>query len=1029
MKYEAVLSFFLTMQVLHHPISALTGGGSFAATSSGPTLPTTADNPTLNVKDSDGKRRRIKKKKRIKRNSTEINQSTLDESGESVESTEPSVEETPTLENVDKDDNIPKPQVRRKKRKVKGARRFPESTMSTQNRKFHDGVEVKGSAAESKSDDLKPDESRPGMSTRKKKVKRTRRKKKQVESTGQPEAEPSLEREEGKNKESASSLPSSSNVSGRAEKMAGVVKKKRRRRKHDGSIPSDGDKTERVKDEIDFPTNSETKINAVNRERYELNEARKTESMSAGTRSKIWGVASENPAIKTKQKRADAVKREANIAIGNGRIRSELSTYNKVSSRPDTGPDGEVIAPEHDNGGADDLEGYSEQTTANESFPIRYPNTSAEMQSPQHLLLDDEKRETATIVDSIPETAQNTRDADEDEAGSHDSVFVSMPSFTQSNKDYAREPVVRSGMVSDDATSTTENLSNTSIGKANATTQCSMEGTALSGTDAPVCATGTTQNAEDDLPSNNSTESPGSGFANEGKAFSANETLESINGDRSGNTTSVESIESIEIPIKAHNLTKEEEYGEQPKGSDHVLGAISSVERSTRSGHLLSSLEQRNSSVFNEASTGLGNFTSTSIVEPTQEQETSSEAVTAKRKSRKRFKKTRREARPETRKFKREDVASCEDEDTDMHISIVTWNLGEESPGEDDAKFIRRFQKCGTDQNGSDFVLISGQECENIKPRRTEGHRSREFRRLMIKMLGKNCVPIAMHLLGGIQFGLSCRRSVLQDLEHVSVADVTCGIGNVFHNKGAIGAFVQVKARNENASPNERRSKSLKMLFVTAHMAAHVKHFDARDSDFWRIVSELEAQAPEKFLRRRGSEESSGRALLDAMDRIFFCGDLNYRIDLPREVVEHTIQQMTDIEQCRGREEDIDNLRSSLLRHDQLLSSMADRRAFLSLAEGKIRFAPTFKFDKGSQEYDTSHKQRIPAWTDRVLFKPFGTRILEYNSVPSSHHSDHRPVHATFRVNSRGRVLPKLQKKTTVQRRKRKLSKPKRFDE
>ena len=115
--------------------------------------------------------------------------------------------------------------------------------MSTQNRKFHDGVEVKGSAAESKSNDLKPDESRPGMSTRKKKVKRTRRKKKQVESAGQLEAEPSLDREEGKNKESASSLPSSSNVSGRAEKMAGVVKKKRRRRKHDGSIPSDGDKT------------------------------------------------------------------------------------------------------------------------------------------------------------------------------------------------------------------------------------------------------------------------------------------------------------------------------------------------------------------------------------------------------------------------------------------------------------------------------------------------------------------------------------------------------------------------------------------------------------------------------------------------------------------------------------------------------------------------------------------------------------------------------------------------------------------
>jgi hypothetical protein len=29
---------------------------------------------------------------------------------------------------------------------------------------------------------------------------------------------------------------------------------------------------------------------------------------------------------------------------------------------------------------------------------------------------------------------------------------------------------------------------------------------------------------------------------------------------------------------------------------------------------------------------------------------------------------------------------------------------------------------------------------------------------------------------------------------------------------------------------------------------------------------------------------------------------------------------------------------------------------------------PTFKYDKGSDEFDTSSKARPPAWTDRVLF-------------------------------------------------------------
>ena len=228
-------------------------------------------------------------------------------------------------------------------------------------------------------------------------------------------------------------------------------------------------------------------------------------------------------------------------------------------------------------------------------------------------------------------------------------------------------------------------------------------------------------------------------------------------------------------------------------------------------------------------------------------------------------------------------LESSEDLDTDAVVSVVTWNLAEESPSETDASFIRHFRKCGIAHGtGSDLVLISGQECENIKPRRSEGRRSREYRRLMIKMLGKQYVPIALHLLGGIQFGLFAKRSFLKEIEHVSVADVTCGIGNVFHNKGAIAAFVRLKARNPSSNENggNSLSKSLRMVFVTSHMAAHVKNSDARDSDFWRISSELEAQAPEGFLPRKSSISAvagSESFLFDSVDRAFFCGDLNYR--------------------------------------------------------------------------------------------------------------------------------------------------------
>ena len=386
------------------------------------------------------------------------------------------------------------------------------------------------------------------------------------------------------------------------------------------------------------------------------------------------------------------------------------------------------------------------------------------------------------------------------------------------------------------------------------------------------------------------------------------------------------------------------------------------------------------------------------------------------------------------------------DDSTKITVSVVTWNFAEASPSEDEAKFLRQFRKAHPSlssqdgRKGSDIVLIGGQETEDIKPRRAEGNRSRELRRLVIKMLGKDYVPIAIHSLGGVQFCLCVRREILNEVELCSVADVTCGIGNVFHNKGAICAYVQMKARNKKENSNSedeessttKRQKSVKMLFVAAHMAAHVKNVDARNEDFWRIASELEAQAPPRFLRPKSPREEDlvdaenvgGSHLIDSMDHVFFCGDLNYRIDLPREITEYTVMQ---IEEClqQGNEREADKLRLSLLRHDQLSRVMSEGAAFLGFAEGKITFPPTFKFDKGTKSYDTSHKQRVPAFTDRILFKPFGVRVLEYRSEVDATHSDHRPVTGTFLVDIEGKKLPEQSRRQKPKKRsRRKKSRP-----
>lgn len=59
---------------------------------------------------------------------------------------------------------------------------------------------------------------------------------------------------------------------------------------------------------------------------------------------------------------------------------------------------------------------------------------------------------------------------------------------------------------------------------------------------------------------------------------------------------------------------------------------------------------------------------------------------------------------------------------------------------------------------------------------------------------------------------------------------------------------------------------------------------------------------------------------------------------------------------------------------DQLRNEMAAGRTFATLQEAPITFRPTYKFNKVEPfDYDSSEKRRVPAWTDRILFR--GTQI------------------------------------------------------
>jgi inositol-1,4,5-trisphosphate 5-phosphatase len=120
-------------------------------------------------------------------------------------------------------------------------------------------------------------------------------------------------------------------------------------------------------------------------------------------------------------------------------------------------------------------------------------------------------------------------------------------------------------------------------------------------------------------------------------------------------------------------------------------------------------------------------------------------------------------------------------------------------------------------------------------------------------------------------------------------------------------------------------------------------------------------------------------------DHILWFGDLNYRISMPNEYCRNLIEKGAFDE---------------LLEADQLVLEMSNKGAFAGFEEEPVKFYPTYKFDKGTSNYDTSEKQRVPSWTDRIVHRSNvdkgNLRQLNYHSIMDFFLSDHKPVYALF---------------------------------
>lgn len=186
---------------------------------------------------------------------------------------------------------------------------------------------------------------------------------------------------------------------------------------------------------------------------------------------------------------------------------------------------------------------------------------------------------------------------------------------------------------------------------------------------------------------------------------------------------------------------------------------------------------------------------------------------------------------------------------------------------------------------------------------------------------------------------------------------------------GGLGGLIR---RKKGAVAISINFKGIQMVFISCHLSAHEHNVEKRNSQCRHLSHSL-------FSEDRNTYERAAQITV-------WLGDLNYRI------------QGIDTNPARNLIHN--DLHGQLLTSkDQLLQEAERGQVFEGYCEGTLAFKPTYKYNVGSSNYDTSYKIRVPSWTDRILFKVedsgnIDATLHSYDSMDNIDSSDHKPVKA-----------------------------------
>jgi len=303
---------------------------------------------------------------------------------------------------------------------------------------------------------------------------------------------------------------------------------------------------------------------------------------------------------------------------------------------------------------------------------------------------------------------------------------------------------------------------------------------------------------------------------------------------------------------------------------------------------------------------------------------------------------------------------------TSMQFQILTWNVANTQPLQDnllDKLLVSNIQ--------TDIYIIGLQEIPTgiIETAKSFLEYDGWAKLFMSKLVEKNYYMVESIRMQGMSLSMFTLVKHLPYMRFIKTALERTGFGGNWGNKGGVAISCWIYGK--------------KFCFLNTHLIPHRQNSAARVEQFKYILDKMMFGDYQKVMSH---------------DCVFWLGDLNFRLnDLPQSDVVESIRNKQHIE---------------LLDFDQLGLERLKEPILQEFKEAAILFPPTYKFDIGTDIYDTSHKKRVPSWTDRIMYRCHpdlqcnmlsSTNMVEqvegsYINYPEIKQSDHKPVSSQYNV-------------------------------